>query len=207
MDSGFLTTRDSRTWERLLRQQDIKGDIPDMIAAHLQPTLQLENYSDPEYAWLRRTRRHTAATSIAAVAGQYSIIQFRNSNTAGATIIRTRYVGIANPNAGGALQVGVGITFTSVVAYSTLTTPSLDDRQPPTTALAGGNIGVGAQVASLTEMNDLFRVRIPIDSYVLLDIPFILTGRGFLTIHSLSQNVNLMAGITYDERDALSSET
>ncbi len=206
-DPGYLETRDPRVWERLLRAQDLKGDIPQLLAALLSPVALLEDYSQPEYAWLRRTRRLTAASSIGAVAAQYPVVQLTNASSN--RIIRVRQLSILNMNAGGAITVGVGIVKTAVAVFGSLTFPMCDDRQPPTTAPGAGNMGATNLAAPMTEMLDMFRLRMPADTMVVLDVPWVLAGlnNGYLTIHGQNQNTALGASVVYDERDQLSSET
>lgn len=199
--------------EQLMRALGLKGDIPSYIAPELIATLQVDDLSRGEYAWLRRTARFQVGGTVVAVAGQFGIWTFFGQNNANRNLMGiVDSLSIGNPGAAAITVSFAGVTFTGVGGV----TPNrfgqnLDDRQflNVQSAFAGG---VGANAVNPTPAQACLYVvpaggslDIPQLPVILTNVPFTTFNPSLLVVCS-AVNTAFTVAMSWRERQVLDSE-
>lgn len=96
----------------LLRALGIQGDIPGDVSSVMSPGLTIDDFTRPEYWWLRRGQMFGTFGTVAALAGNFSLVQMRAPVAIGRTpsIAIIENVIVTNLNAAAqTVFVGLGV--------------------------------------------------------------------------------------------------
>jgi hypothetical protein len=210
---GFLRSNAPSYSEQLLRVLDMKGDIPGEVAARLSASYQLDDLRRPEFAWLRRARRFAQGQTIAAVAGQFGVMEFYLNTAApvGSMIAITDHLCISNQSGGVATLSCALREFPLLGAFAATEFGILDDRQAAFTAGAPVDYRPAFNLQSTNNVSSggaltgqSYSVTLPAATSIILPLAYVVTGKAVLRVAAF--NVAFGLNISWTERELLESE-
>ena len=189
--------------EQTMRALELKADLPQYVEAKYQLGVTVQDWTLPEYWWLRRGRTYRSGGVTGPVAAQlsYQTLNLVSGPLPGTQMAIVDSVLISNTTAAaGQYQAYLA---TPAVLGGLINAQQADDRQvgPPAFEVRG-NSAVAAPVSLASQVN----VFIPAGSTFKLDGPWILTGNAMLVVLCLTVNTSVAVTIQWKERAMLTSE-
>lgn len=199
-DPGVLDVNQPDYPSQLAKVFGIQGSIPGELDYRVSVGVQLDDYTRPEYWWLRRGLLGIWGGNQAAVAAQFGWVGIQGS--VGTLTVVDQLI-LNNPN-GAALQYLVGITTVTPSAGAYFPCGVRDTRGG--TASQCATTGGARAAAALTPPAQAFLVSVPANSSVALEVPFVLTGALFLSAQAQTVNLIAQATFLFRERAILQQE-
>lgn len=171
---------------------------------HIDPTygvgITLDDYTRPEFWWLRRGLLGLWGAIQTAVAAQTGWVGIQG---APGTLTIVRRTIVTNPTAA-AQSVFLGLTFVTPSAGAYFPCPVRDSRGGSATQCA--TTGGARAAVAVTAPGTPLRLFVPPNSSVCVEVPFVLTGAAFLSAQCQTVNADFAANFEFEERTLLSSE-
>lgn len=179
------------------------GELPHILDPLFGLSLNVEDFTRPEYDWCRRTLRYTVGASQAAVAAQFSFFEFFVSATLTRKLAIIEHLWVASS---AATQVQIGLSGAVAVGAQLQPSPT-DDR-------FGGapGAGIGSSVicnfgTSAAPVRPAGSVMVVQTTTAPIDLaPWIISGIANLVIIGVVANVGLTVSATWRERVPLQTE-
>lgn len=178
----------------------VQGSLPGQLDYRVGVGIQLDDFTAPEFWWLRRGLLGIWGGNQAAVAAQFGWVGIQG---APGILTTVEQIVLTNPNAA-ALQYLVGITTVTPSAGAYFPCGVRDVRGGTSSQCA--TLGGARAAAALTPPAQAFLVSVPANSSVVLDTPFVLTGATFLSAQAQTLNVIAQATFLFRERTQLQQE-
>jgi hypothetical protein len=190
--------------ERLMRALDIKGDIPQELRAQLQPVFVAEDFTQPEFFWLKRGRSFQCFSGVAAVAGQNPVVELQAVTGNPDVLAVIDRIIISNPGAA-AITVRFGLNTVRQVAGA-VTPTATDERQLGQAAAYRVFTGNVVYANNAAQMGFDLATR----QSAIIPGPWILsgfgTGAGCFGVYADALNVGLQVGVSWRERQLYQTE-
>lgn len=197
---GELNVNQPDYASQVAKANGLQGSIP----GHIDPTynvgITLDDYTAPEYFWLRRGLLGMWGGIQAAVAAQAGWVGIQSAPNV-LTVVDTLIV--TNPTAA-AQVVLYGLTTVTPSAGAYFPCPVRDVRGGTASQCATTG-GVRASVAN-TAPGTPGRVVVPANSSLVVPVEFVLTGANFFSAQCQTLNADFSATIYFRERALLLSE-
>jgi len=190
---------------QLNRALQLQRNPPSVVDPRVKLTLQLDDFTRPEFQYLRRTNLFEAAGGRLAVAGQRAYIQLI---PAVGILTVVSEIKLYNPNPGAqVLDVGMALSNAATVPIPTSTR---DDRIPQ--FQSAGAVSSGSNAAPIAPVGQL--VVIPANGTLTIPCDYVFSGgKGALAgpfrclaVVDRAVNQNINVGFTWSERFLLPSE-
>lgn len=202
-----------------MRGLDMKGDLPELVDPRFQLGIAAQDFTGPEFSWLRRESRVGHSITSGASVGNFSTIEFglypspSDVNQRIMVVVDKIIISNGNANAGRMFWGLIDKTFAGGAGPGT----QFDDRDvvPGAGAIPGVVFGAAANPAAATLIQPACLAWIQGGSNLTVDYPFILTNkravtggnpRNVLAFCSGELNVAWSVTIMYRYREILSSE-
>lgn len=197
---GLLDQNQPDYASQVAKANALQGTPPGHLESTYGVGITLDDYTAPEFWWLRRGLLGFWGGLQAAVAAQAGWVGIQGA--VGTLTIVKRTI-ITNPTAT-AQSVFVGLTTVTPSAGAYFPCPVRDTRGGSASQCATTG-GVRASAANTAPTTPL-RVFVPPTSSVVIEIPFVLTGAAFFSAQCQTLNADFAANIEFAERALLVSE-
>ena len=190
--------------EQAVRALELKGEIPRLVSPSLDWSINAEDFTNPEFLWLRRMGRYIAGADQIAVAAQFNIVQIgrpTGGDRGALAVIEEIFIGnkaaVANdyrtylspyPGAG---------AFTGIPG-------NVDDRQA--NVQSNYQVFAGAVGALPAPVNGSTLTNIPAGGSFRVPVQYVLTGQQILNITNAGVNQPMLVWVRFRERLLLTSE-
>lgn len=179
----------------------LQRTAPAYLDPRVQVGVQLEDYAQPEFWWLRRGGLGMVGADLGAVAGQ---VPFLAVSAPAGTIVILEKIQITNPNAG-ANKYLIGMQAALPAAGSSIRGTFRDDRNG-LNATAKALITQGTNAAPTSPTFPMTIYTQPVSGPVEVPGPWIVTGDAFFTIVGFTVAQVFNVQLTWRERDLLPTE-
>jgi len=199
---GVLDQNQPDYASQLAKANGLQGTPPGHLESVYNVSLQLDDYTAPEFWWLRRGQLGLWAGFATAIAGQTGWVGIQGA--VGMLTVVRRII-LTNPTAV-AQKVFVGLTTVTPSAGAYFPCPVRDTRGSPGLATQCATTGGVRASAAVTPPGTPMRINVPAGSTVVIDTPFVLTGALFLSAQCQTANADFEANFEFAERPILPSE-
>lgn len=201
----YLVNQNPDQSELIFRALNIKGALPKHIEPKFDLALQVEDWTRPEFWWLKRGQTATIGDSVAAVAAQQGFVDISFAPNRMAIIdsmIIANTAAVAQN-----FRIGVG----TPVAAGTIVPKEVRDDRCGAAGTGSANqvsavITSGTNAAPVVGLNDIV-VATTAGQTLTLPINYVMTGRVNLHVVSLALNAQFAAWFLMRERELLQTET
>jgi hypothetical protein len=196
---AYLVNQSPDLSESVFRAFNLKGELPRYFDPRFGLGATLEDFTRPEFWWLRRGYLMSAGADVASVAAQQSFVSLTGAPNR-LTIVEQLRIDSATANA--AVVVGLG---GAVAAGAASSADLRDDRTGPlTSTISGASIVSGTSAAPVIP-GFTFPVRVGPGQTAVLG-PFILSGVANLNVICSNVNISLCVSFHWRERELLPTE-
>jgi hypothetical protein len=201
---AYLVNQNPDQSEVIFRALNLKGELPRLIDPRFNGSIQMEDYTKPEYWWLRRGVLMQAGADQAAVAAQQSFVSWTPLQTTRLYVIERVRIYSVTANAGGVIGLGA-----AVAGGANQTNSNRDDRIAGTTAdFTKGSGAVVVAGTSAAPVSPPGAIPFRLAPGAALDFgPYVITGRSVLSVLLSNVNIQLCVSFEWRERELLPSET
>lgn len=201
---GYMFNGQPEYSEQAQRALDLKADLPlRFVDSGLSLSVQVDDFTRPEFAWLRRLRTWRNGGTVGPVAAQfsYATLNLTAGVAAGTQLCVVDSVMISN-QAAVALQYVIYLATPAVLG-------ALINPQPADDRLTGrpvfecrGNSAAAAPVSLYSQVT----FNIQAGDVQIIPGPWVLTGNAMLVVQNTTLNSALQVGFFWRERLMMSSE-
>jgi hypothetical protein len=214
---GWMVQNAPELSEQAQRALDLKGQLPlQQVDPHLALDIQVDDWTRPEYAFLRRRILYQQVSGAANVAAQFSQVGLLVPAT---RVLLAHVYRITIVSSGATFTAQVGVTAQGVGGMvGAVSGFSADDRA---LAIAGGGrsgcaltAGNAAALIQGTGLTGLRFVQVPANGSVTIDTNFTLTSRQppgstnfpIVVVEATTVNIGMQVSFEWWERALLTSE-
>lgn len=197
---GILDVNQPGYPTQIARAFGVQNSVPGQLDPLVSIGVQLDDYTLPEFWWLRRGLLGVWGGNQAAVAGQFGWVGIQGSP---GTLTVVDEIVLTNPGAA-SLQYLVGITTVTPSAGAYFPCGVRDTRGG--TASQCATTGGARAAAALSPPAQQYLVSVPAGNSVCLRTPWVLTGALFLSAQAQTVNVAAQATFNFRERPILAQE-
>lgn len=195
--------------EQVMRALGLKGDLPQRVDGLFALGLTVDDFTRPEYAWLRRESLYEQGANIAAVAAQFSNAYLTITGQRALAVVEQ--IIIVNLDAAATRNFRFAVRSVTAFPYAvTGTGSSRDDRA---TGPANSIARFGSGTSAARQVNGGPFVSVPSLGTLIVPVSIILTGatdntgaQGALCVETDIVNVPCMIGWIWRERSIMDSE-